>query len=111
MTKTMIVCLFVTGMLAFILTGFVAEPPGGVPPLQRDQSELVVPTENPILIASFNCGDGYCDDSESCCYDYSACCPSGLNIFCSGSFTCYESLADAQADCGDDYYICASPAN
>lgn len=99
------------GMLAFASTAFMAEPPVSTHLLQGDKIESSGPAENRVLLATFVCGGGYCDDGESCCDSYNACCPSGMNMYCSGSNTCYSSIADAQADCGDSYDICWSPAN
>jgi hypothetical protein len=74
------------------------------------ESELVASSENLIFLASFNCGTGTCKDGESCCSSYNICCPSGKNIYCSSSNTCYSTVDGAKADCGENYYVCASPA-
>jgi hypothetical protein len=74
-----------------------------------EESELVTSSENPVLLASFRCGSGTCEDGQSCCGD-GRCCPKGKNIYCSSSRLCYSSIAAAKADCGDNYTICASPA-
>ncbi len=63
----------------------------------------------PAASIAFPCGGGACESDESCCSGM--CCPSGLNIYCSGSNTCYDSTSDAEADCGSNYAICSSSAD
>jgi hypothetical protein len=110
MKKTIVTCLLVTGMLIFASVAFVAGSPRGVPSTPPDLNESAA-TVRPVLVASFNCGDGACDDGDSCCDSYNACCPPGMNILCPNSGTCYSSMGDAQADCGWDYDICWVPAD
>jgi hypothetical protein len=109
MKKTIVACLLVTGMLIFASAAFVAGSPRGVPYLPTDRTESAA-KENPIVVASFACGGGACDDGWSCCDSYDACCPPGKNMLCPNSGTCYSSMDDAIADCGWDYDICWSPA-
>jgi len=75
------------------------------------ENGLVTSSENPIFLASFKCGTGTCEDGESCCSSYNICCPSGKNLYCSGSNTCYSTVEAAKADCGENYTVCASPAS
>jgi hypothetical protein len=110
MKKTIAVCFFVMGMLVFASTAFMAGPPVNTDILLVDKTGSTA-SEGRVLLATFACGGGYCEDGESCCDGYNACCPSGMNIYCSGSNTCYSSIADARADCGDSYDICWSPAD
>ncbi len=63
----------------------------------------------PVMSIAFTCGGGTCESSESCC-DNSVCCPSGMNLYCSSSNTCYSSISAAKKDCGESYTVCASPA-
>ena len=75
------------------------------------ENGLVTSSENPIFLASFKCGDGACNDGWSCCSSYNACCPPGMNVYCSSSETCYSSVEAAKKDCGENYTVCASPAS
>jgi len=70
---------------------------------------LVILLAVPVVYADFNCGNGKCKSGESCCEDH-RCCPAGKNIYCSSSRKCYNSISAAKDDCGDNYTICASPA-
>jgi len=111
MTKTLVVCLLVAGMMVFASIGFVANSSVGGPARDSDPIKSVAKTDDRVLLASFACGSGACDDGWSCCYDYDACCPPGMNLYCPGSEMCYSSISDAQADCGNNYYPCASPVD
>ena len=71
---------------------------------------LVVLLAVPVVSTAFNCGEGTCKSSESCC-NSNICCPAGHNLYCSGSNTCYSTVSAAKADCGDNYTVCVSPAS
>lgn len=111
MTKTITVCVLVVGMMLFASVGFVAHSSVGGPAHEPGLTESAAGPGDRVLLASFPCGSGSCDDGWSCCYSYDSCCPPGVNLYCPGSEMCYNSISDAQADCGDDYYPCASPAD
>jgi hypothetical protein len=109
MTKTIVVCMLAVGMMLLASVGFMANSSVGGPARETDLIKPVATADGPVLLASFSCGSGECDDGWSCCYDYDACCPPGMNLYCPGSGMCYSSISDAEADCGNNYYPCASP--
>jgi hypothetical protein len=97
-------------MFLMVLVGLLAVPMVSYAE-SAQESKLVASSENPIFLASFSCGSGTCDDGWSCCSSYNACCPPGKNVYCPSSNTCYSTVEAAKADCGENYYVCASPAS